>query len=82
MSVLYSRRTPFGFVDEGDATDEDMFYAEKVDFDAATEKRVVEIAAQLRDMLRRTDNVQKHGLDAQAQAEEMAVLLKRVNIND
>jgi hypothetical protein len=80
MAVLYSRRTPFGFVDEANATDEDMFYAERVDFDAATEKQVLKIAQALRDMLNSTDNVQKHGLDSQAQAEEMAVLLKRVHI--
>ena len=36
MSLVYSRITPFGFIDLATATDEDKFYGEEVDRDWET----------------------------------------------
>jgi len=81
--VLYSRVTPFGFVDPSTATEEDMFYGEEVSLGSAgDEKQALEEAEVLRKMFRESKLIQTRGFGSKEQAVEMAKLLFGENIDE
>lgn len=79
MTILYSRVTPFGFIDPEQATDADMFYAETVEvpdgYDAA---ELLASAERLRGLYAESAAIQTRGFESAAQAVEMARLLEEV----
>ena len=76
MSLMYSRITPFGFIDPKTATDEDNFYGEIVTLDnEAEEIAALRAAEKLRGMVAVSGAIQTGGLDSQSQAIDMAEAL-------
>jgi hypothetical protein len=73
MSLLYSRVTPFGFIDPATATDEDLFYGEEVS--VPNEAAVLKKAEALRTLFAQSGSIQTRGFDSQSQAVEMAEML-------
>jgi hypothetical protein len=79
MSLLYSRVTPYGFVDPATAKDEDKFYAEEVSLgSAAAEKSALRKAEALRAVFVQSQAIQTRGFGSQEQAHDMAEVLKNV----
>lgn len=78
MKLLYSRNSPFGFVDPATATENDMFYAEEVDLPTKVATEVLEIAERLRGAVAMSMSIQANGLGAQSSALEMAEALKEI----
>lgn len=79
MSLLYSRNTPYGFIDAASAQPEDLFYGEEVTLSSkAEEKRVLAIAEKLRATWASCEVIQTAGFDSQSQATEMAEVLTNV----
>lgn len=75
MKLIYSRVTPFGFIDPKTATDEDMFYGEEVEVDNAS---VLATAEYLRGLWASSSSIQTQGFDSQSQARDMEELLRSV----
>ena len=76
---MYSRVTPYGFVNPATATDEDHFYAEEVKLaSAAEEKSVLKKAEALRAVYVKSQEVQQRGFGSQEQAIQMAEVLNNV----
>lgn len=73
MKLLYSRVTPFGFVNPETATDEDMFYAEVVEVENG--EAVLSRAEELRGMFAASASIQTQGFGSAEQAVDMAALL-------
>jgi len=79
MSLMYSRNTPYGFIDSASALPEDLFYGEEVTLgSAAEEARVLAIAEKLRETYARCEVIQTAGFGSQEQAIEMAEVLTNV----
>ena len=76
MSLLYSRVTPFGFIDPDTATDEDLFYGEEVSLAEGDEIAVLAAAEKLRGLIAQSGSIQTTGFDSQSQAQEMAEVLR------
>jgi hypothetical protein len=81
--LIYSRVTPFGFIDPTTATDEDNFYGEEVSLEGSNydEEAVLAQAERLRALLAESSSVQTMGFDSQSQAFEMANLLQALADN-
>lgn len=73
--LIYSRHTPFGFIDPENASDADMFFGEEVELDDDTAEKVLEVAEALRALWAASASIQSRGFDSQSQAEEMAETL-------
>jgi len=74
--VLYSRVTPFGFVNPATATEEDMFYGEEVDLGSENDERdALSQAEVLRKLFRDSKDIQTRGFGSKEQAVDMAKLL-------
>lgn len=79
MSLIYSRVTPFGFINPANATEEDNFYGEPVELqDEKQERHVLAAAEYLRGKLAESASLQTRGFDSQAQAVEMVEVLRNV----
>lgn len=82
MALVYSRVTPFGFINAANATDEDLFYGEEVVLgDEFDEEAVLGQAERLRGLFAESGSLQTTGGDSQSQAVEMAALLQGVANN-
>lgn len=81
MSLVYSRVTPFGFINSATATDEDLFYGEEVTLEGVDEDAVLGQAERLRGLYAESGALQTTGGDSQQQAIEMAELLQGVADN-
>jgi len=77
--LIYSRVTPFGFINPENATDEDKFYGEEVELAEADEAAVLAQAESLRELFAVSGSIQTTGGTSQEQAVEMAALLENVS---
>jgi hypothetical protein len=75
--ILYSRHTPFGFINPENATDEDRFYAEEVEVE--DEAGALAVAEKLREFFAASGTIQTRGFDSQSQAIEMHDMLLEIN---
>jgi hypothetical protein len=76
--LIYSRVTPFGFIDPANATDEDRFYGEEVELADADEEAILATAENLRTLFATSGSIQTTGGSSQDQAVEMAAVLEHV----
>jgi hypothetical protein len=73
MKLIYSRVTPFGFIDPATATDEDRFYGEEVEVENTG---ILKTAEYLRGLFAESATIQTRGFGSQEQAKDMEALLR------